>query len=87
MTLTDTIICCLGWACFVALVMDTPLYDKLVRILHMTHKPFTCPKCMGFWTSLPFFALSMTPMIAVMLAAITAALTHTVDDKINNIYG
>ena len=87
MTIPDTLITIIGWACFISLAMDTPLYDKVIRFLSMTHKPFTCPKCMAFWTSLPFYAIAEEPLTAVLLASITAAVASIIDVKINKIYG
>jgi hypothetical protein len=45
-------------ACIGAVIQETPLWQNLLTYFGLDFKPFNCPLCLTFWTSIPFFIVT-----------------------------
>jgi len=74
----------------VIVILNTPIYSKFFQILEVItglnlEKPFNCPLCMTWWTTLTY-VLIFEPTLPLILSTFMFAFLADQLDKLHNTY-
>lgn len=78
----------LGAATLMVLAHQTPIYHRVLRLLHLDRKPFNCVMCSTFWTTLIFTSVTMnleSIFINIIHASTAALLAELIDIQLKKI--
>lgn len=74
----------LGYAALIVLLMNFEPYHKMLQLLYLDMKPFTCTLCSGFWYSLPY-TVSSYGLKGILYSASIGVAAELIDRKINTL--
>ena len=72
----------IGIACMVAVLMEVPIYQRLLESLKIDVKPFNCPLCFAFWISLIPFMVTTGPWF-IFNSIVTGVLAELINSQLN----
>tara|TARA_R110002124_G_scaffold35129_1_gene114581 strand:- start:309 stop:551 length:243 start_codon:yes stop_codon:yes gene_type:complete len=72
----------IGIACMVAVLMEVPIYQRLLEKLKIDVKPFNCPLCFAFWISLIPFIVTTGPWF-IFNSIVTGVLAELINSQLN----
>ena len=72
----------IGIACMVAVLMEVPIYQRLLESLKIDVKPFNCPLCFAFWISLIPFMVTTGPWF-IFNSIVTGVLAELINKELS----